>query len=79
MATSDIGHLKLNVDASTYACSNSFSIGTILRDHNGLFLKRKTMKFPGKVQVFEAEAVGVYEAMHAWGGVDYFTASYSRD
>ena len=33
----DIGHLKLNVDVSIYAGSDSFTIGIILRNHNGLF------------------------------------------
>lgn len=59
----DAGHLKLNVDASVFMDSGSFSIGMVLRDHNGLFLKGKTMRFPGNVQVFEAEAVGVHEAL----------------
>lgn len=59
----DIGQLKLNVDASVYENSNLFSISTVLRDHNGSFLVGKTMRFPGTVQVIEAEVVGVYETM----------------
>lgn len=59
----EAGHLKLNVDASVVKDSGSFSIGMLLRDHNGMFLKGKTMRFPGNVLVFEAEAVGVHEAL----------------
>lgn len=35
----------------------------IIRDHAGVFIRGKTMRFAGKVAVAEAEAVGVLEAV----------------
>lgn len=57
------GKHKLNVDASVIANNHSFSMGMILRDHNGKFCKAKTVRRIGDVSVFEAEAQGVLEAL----------------
>lgn len=57
------GHIKINVDASVMPRSNSFSVGMICRDSSGSFIKGKAMHFVGSVSSFEAEAVGVYEAL----------------
>lgn len=35
----------------------------VLRDCNGQFLRGRVMRFPGKVSVFEAEVVGLFEAL----------------
>lgn len=56
------GHYKLNIDASVFSGTNSFSIGMILRDHNGMFLRGKMARFSGRVLAFEAEVVGILEA-----------------
>lgn len=71
------GRLKLNVDASIYACSNSFFIDMILCDHNGSFFKGKAIKFPWMYIVWSWSSGSLWN--FAWGGVDYFTASYRRD
>lgn len=57
------GQVKLNVDASIFEGVNSFSVGMVLRDYHGGFLGGKVMRFPGLVTVFEAEAMGVKEAL----------------
>lgn len=57
------GSLKLNVDASVYAGASSFSIGMVLRDDKGRFVRGKCMNVKGTVSVFEAESFGVCEAL----------------
>lgn len=57
------GQLKLNVDASVVPESSYFSVGMVLRDQNGVYLRGNTMKFPSNVTAFEAEVVGLHEAL----------------
>lgn len=57
------GQLKLNVDASVFPGSTSFTVGMVLRDHQGQFLRGRTRRVAGQVQAFEAEAVGMLEAL----------------
>ena len=57
------GTLKLNVDASVFPGANQFNIGMVLRNHAGEFITAKNQNFAGEVSVFEAEAVGVREAL----------------
>ncbi|KAL8134407.1 hypothetical protein AgCh_009436 [Apium graveolens] len=57
------GMLKVNVDASVYPQADSFSIGMVLRDHTGLFLEAKVLTLPCPNTVFEAECIGVGEAL----------------
>ena len=59
----EVGALKLNVDASVFTDADSFSVGRVLRDHHGTFIHGRTMKFAGKVDVLEAELVGILEAL----------------
>ncbi|XP_074352905.1 uncharacterized protein LOC141692062 [Apium graveolens] len=61
--TPDAGCLKLNVDANIVPGSSSFAIGMILRDHSGQYLRGKVMKFEREVYVFEAEMVGIEDAL----------------
>lgn len=58
-----VGNLKINVDASVREGEDQYSIGMAVRDHGGRFLAGKTMKFEGRVSVFEAESIGVLEAL----------------
>lgn len=58
-----VGGLKINVDAFIFPNADSFSFGMILRDHDSLFLGGRTSRFPGKVSVLEAEAVGMMETI----------------
>lgn len=60
---SDIGSLKINVDASVLDNADSFSVGMVIRNHQGTFIRGRTMKFNGRVQVLEAELVGILEAI----------------
>lgn len=55
--------LKINVDASVYEGDNCYAVGMVVRDHTGVFLGGKKMKFEGCVSVWEAESVGVLEAV----------------
>ena len=57
------GSLKLNVDASVHPGAQSFKVGMVLRDHMGSFVAGKTLCLPGQVSVFEAEAIGMDEAL----------------
>lgn len=57
------GLWKLNVDASVFEGSGSFSIGMAIRDHRGNFLQGRTMRFAGEVNVVEAELVRILEAL----------------
>lgn len=58
-----VGALKLNVDASLFKGANTFSVGMVLRDHNGEFLAGKNLSFLSPDSVFEAEAIGAKEAL----------------
>lgn len=42
---------------------NSFSIGMVLRGHDGVFVAGKTSRFSAADYVFEAESIGVREAL----------------
>ena len=57
------GELKINVDASFYMDSSSCIVGMVLRDHNGSFVAGKNLSFVNPTTAFEAEAVGVREAL----------------
>lgn len=54
---------KINVDASVFNGENHFSIGMVLRDHLGQFVRRRVGEFVGRVSVLEAEPVGILEAL----------------
>lgn len=57
------GGFKINVDASVMPGVNSFSIGMVLRGHDGVFVAGKTSRFSVADSVFEAESIGVREAL----------------
>lgn len=57
--------LKLNVDASVVEDQNSFSLGMVIRNHQGDYIIGKVMRCAGKVPVLEAELTGIVEAP-AW-------------
>lgn len=59
----DRGTLKLNVDASFAPEASSFSIGMVVRDHEGVFIEGRSMTLPRPATVFEAECIGVREAL----------------
>ncbi|XP_074359593.1 uncharacterized protein LOC141699337 [Apium graveolens] len=53
----------MNVDASFFDNSEAFSIGMVVRNHQGTFIRGKMMRFAGRVQALEAELVGILEAI----------------
>lgn len=53
--------LKLNVDASIFSRTSSFSIGMVLRGWRGTFLWGKNMRVESVFSVFEAESFCVLE------------------
>lgn len=57
------GVLKLNVDASFRTEESSFSIGMVIRDHEGVFVEGRSMSLPRPSSVFETECIGVREAL----------------
>lgn len=58
-----MGTFKINVDASVKEGHHDFAVGMVLRDDQGAFIAGKTMRFAGKVQVMEAEMIGIAEAL----------------
>lgn len=59
----EVGALKINVDASVFPGSYTFSIGMLVRDHQGSFLAGRRLRLPAPASVFEAEVIGVKEAL----------------
>lgn len=57
------GRMKINVDAHVITGLSWFSVGLIIRDHEGRFIRARTRKVAGKVSVVEAEARGLLEAL----------------
>lgn len=57
------GELKINVDASWFESANFFSIGMVTRDQKGHFIEVRTMAFHQAADVFEAECIGMKEAL----------------
>ncbi|KAL8134373.1 hypothetical protein AgCh_009412 [Apium graveolens] len=54
---------KLNVDASVFNNEEFFSLGMVIRNDRGQFVRGKNMCISGKISVMEAEARGVQEAI----------------
>lgn len=61
--TPEPGTLKLNVDAAFKTEDSTFSIGMVIRDHEGVFVEGRVMKLARPSSVFEAECIGVREAL----------------
>lgn len=57
------GSLKVNVDASVFPQAESFTIGMVIRDHNGEFVEAKVLALPCPTTVLEAESIGVKESL----------------
>ncbi|XP_074362434.1 uncharacterized protein LOC141702707 [Apium graveolens] len=57
------GALKINVDASVFPGSSTFTMGLVIRDSQGTFVTGKNISFHAVDSVFEAEAIGVKEAL----------------
>lgn len=56
-----IGWFKLNVDASLFTGEPFFSVGMLMRNNSGVFMRGKTLK--SLVSVMEAEMRGVQAAL----------------
>ncbi|KAK1404146.1 hypothetical protein POM88_003751 [Heracleum sosnowskyi] len=57
------GVLKCNVDASFYPGTATFTIGMVVRDCRGEFVEGRSMTLMSPDSVFEAECIGVREAL----------------
>lgn len=57
------GGLKLNVDASFFPGQESFSIGMVIRNQEGMFVGGKCICLPRPATVMEAECIGIREAL----------------
>lgn len=57
------GELKVNVDASFKAGSESFTVGMVARDCKGLFIEGRSITLPCPTTVMDAECIGVREAL----------------
>lgn len=57
------GNFKLNVDTSSFLGAAFFTIGMVLRDSQGTFLVGRNLSLEAPGSVFEAEALGVHEAL----------------
>ena len=55
--------LKLNVDASYYACAKAFNIGMVVRDHAGTFIEGRCMALMYSGTRVEVECMRVREAL----------------
>ena len=55
--------LKVNVDLSFVSDADTFKVGMVLRNHDGEFLAGQTSCFEATTSVFEAEVIGVREAL----------------
>lgn len=59
----DPGKFKVNVDASVFPNASSFTVGMVMRNHQGTFIAGKVICLPMVELVFEAETVGINEAL----------------
>lgn len=57
------GGIKVNVDASWFAEAEIFSMGMVIREQKGDFIEGRTMTFQQSADVFEAECIGLKEAL----------------
>ncbi|KAL8156575.1 hypothetical protein AgCh_001610 [Apium graveolens] len=73
------GRVKLNVDASIYPGTSSFSLGMVLQNHAGSFIQAKTMVKAGVVTVLEAEVWGIAEAIEWVQSLSLFNVDIESD
>ncbi|KAL8148945.1 hypothetical protein AgCh_006084 [Apium graveolens] len=59
----DPGTIKINMDASIFQNAQLFTVGMVMRNYLGEFLAGKNLCLPMADSVFEAEALGVREAL----------------
>ncbi|KAL8089810.1 hypothetical protein AgCh_039324 [Apium graveolens] len=64
------GQLKINVDASLSRESDSFGLGMVIRDDNGMFLLGKVIRLQHVEIALDAETRGVLEALKWAAGED---------
>lgn len=58
-----MGDVKVNVDAFVFPDAQTYSVMTVMRNHEGIFLGSITCCFAGTISIMEAEAMGVLEAL----------------
>lgn len=59
----EVWGVKVNVDASVFPNARNFSVGMVAMDHLGSYVAGKVSCFPMAASVFEAEAIGIRQAL----------------
>lgn len=75
----DAGCFKLNVDASFHAGANTFSVGLVLRNHEGMFIIGKAVCCEGASSPLEAEATAIFEGLSWLTSLPYQKVSIESD
>lgn len=57
------GRLKVNVDVLFFPNAEAFTVGMVIRDYTGAFIEGKNLSLPSPSTVFEAESIGIREAL----------------
>ncbi|KAL8133792.1 hypothetical protein AgCh_009018 [Apium graveolens] len=71
----DVGSFKLNVDATFRVGVSSFSVGLVIRDHDGAFVAAKSLSYPMVSTVLEAEAVAIHAGL-SWLSSLHYTSIF---
>lgn len=75
----EVGNMKVNVDASLSSENATFSVGMVLRDHTGKFIEGRVGCMPEVGSIFEAEAIGIREALSWIAGKGLTQVSFESD
>ncbi|XP_074341830.1 uncharacterized protein LOC141679223 [Apium graveolens] len=73
------GSFKLNTDASFKVGEGSFSIGLLLRDHQGKFIVGKVQRLVMVSSVLEAEVIAIREGLHWLASLPYQNVEVESD
>ncbi|KAL5748230.1 hypothetical protein ACOSQ2_025527 [Xanthoceras sorbifolium] len=74
-----LGHFKLNVDASLLAAGEGFGVGAVIRDDFGVLVAVHGLYFSGQVLVEVAEARAVLEGLKLAAGLAVFPLVVESD
>lgn len=74
-----VGSFKLNTDAAVKVGDDTFSIGLILRDHQGEFITGKVKRMTMVSSVLEAEVAAIREGLHWLSSLPYHNVEVESD
>lgn len=75
----ELGSFKLNTDAAIKVGDDTFSIGLVIRDHQGEFIFGKVMNMAMANSVFEAEVAPISEGLHWLSSLPYHNVEIESD